>query len=102
MKPELIANELIPYLAYGVKVMASRNEVYELIGIKGEICFLKGLTYPVDISDVKPILRPMKDVFKPFKEDGSSPFIPAKVLWSVDSDEENEFALYGTIPQYWS
>lgn len=101
MKPQLTANELIPFLAYNLKVMAGKD-TYTLLGIKDEICFLSDLTYPVDISDIKPILRPMGDVLKPYKDDAGSPFIPAKLLWSVDASEEDEFDVYGKVPQYWA
>lgn len=101
MKTEITAYDIIPYLGERLKVMDSRNEIYELEGIKGDICFLKGLTYPCDISDIKPILRPMGDVIKPYKDDAGAMFIPAKDIWSIDADEEEQFDLYGKVPQYW-
>lgn len=101
MKTELQPYDIAPYLTNNLKVMASRNEIYTLIGIKGDTCFLSDLTYPCDISDVKPILRPMKDLVKPYIDDAGQSFIPAKLLWSVDADEEDKFDTYGEVPQYW-
>lgn len=101
MKISLMAMNITPYMDFNLKVMGSRNEIYTLIGIKEEICFLSGLTYPCDISDIKPILRPMADVLKPYIDDAGKSFIPAELLWSVDANEEDAFHTYGKVPEYW-
>lgn len=101
MKTQLMASDIIPYLPNKLKVLSTKNNIYSLIGIKDEICYLSNLTYPCDISDIKPILRPMKDVYRPYIDDAGKSFIPAKLLWSCDAKEEEAFDLYGTIPAYW-
>lgn len=50
--------------------------------------------------DFKLLLRPLSDLIKPIEVNGKT-FILAQVIWSVDVKEEEEFDLYGTIPDYW-
>jgi len=65
---ELEIKQLAPYLPYGLKVISATREIYsssniwELEGLVRGNIYLKELTYPADIFNVKPILRPMSDL----------------------------------------
>jgi hypothetical protein len=52
------------------------------------------------VGSFKPMLRPLTDVFKNIEHDGKW-FVPAKVLWSVDAEEEHRFDVFGALPDYW-
>lgn len=46
------------------------------------------------------LARPLSDLTKEITHEGKK-FVPAKILWSIEVQEEENFDLYGTIPDYW-
>lgn len=54
----------------------------------------------VHVENIKPILRPLSDLTKEI-EHNSKRFVPAMVLWSVSLEEEEDFIIYRTVPNYW-
>ena len=53
-----------------------------------------------DEINIKPIFRPLSNLTKEIEINGKI-FVPAKVLWSVEAKEEEDFDVYGIIPEYW-
>jgi hypothetical protein len=75
MKAELYQEDIAMYLPYKLMVQTKVNGVMQLTGLRDEVAFLKGFTYPCDISDLKPLLRPSSDLNKIITVDGET-FIP--------------------------
>jgi len=65
---ELESKHLAPYLPYGLKFQTNNTDIVELSSLSDVSVNIKGRTYIYgaycDISDVKPILRPMSDFDK--------------------------------------
>lgn len=59
MKRTLTKDDLSIYLPHKLIVEIKAGEKTELIGLKGEIAYLYGFTYPCDITDIYPALRPI-------------------------------------------
>lgn len=62
MKPTLTKLDLAIYLPYNLMVETKSGELTELIGLKDEIAYLKGFTYPCDISDIYPLFKPLSEL----------------------------------------
>jgi hypothetical protein len=62
MNRELMTEDLAIYLPYNLMVETKGNERTELIGLKGDTAFLKDFTYPCDVSDIQPLLRPVSTI----------------------------------------
>lgn len=110
MKTKLTANDLIPFLGKNLKVKTKLGEVYILIGIAEETCYLQGLgNKPCDIQDVTPLLYPMSELGNEMLDDAGEAFYPYQYLgYSYPTDliidghyiAEDYAAEYGESPRY--
>ncbi len=102
---------LAPYLLYDVKFKyADGDTIFDLIGLSEKNGNSKGNWRVYDkhafshhlIKSKLPVLllRPLSDLTKEMEQNGKK-FVPAMELWSVETREEKEFEVYGTIPEYW-
>jgi len=112
MKIEL--KQLTGYLPYGLKGNLENLDYYDTVMNKELYRIETGKTensktYDVmvivgdeegNISDFKPILRPLSDLTKEIEVNGNR-FLPAEILFSIDNSEIDDFKLYGTMPNYW-
>jgi hypothetical protein len=62
MKLQLTKQDIAIYLPYNLIVETKGNEQSELIGLRDEVAYLKGFTYPCDIDDLQPLLRPLSSL----------------------------------------
>ncbi|NRS90884.1 hypothetical protein HNQ02_003831 [Flavobacterium sp. 7E] len=66
MKSFLLLQYIIPYLEHELKILSNQNEIQTLFGIRDETYFIKetqnNYAYG-DVSDIKPILRPLSDFY---------------------------------------
>lgn len=62
MKRYLTKEDLSIYLPYRLMIETKGNEKSELIGLKDEVAYLDGFTYPCDIRDIQPFLRPISSL----------------------------------------
>lgn len=105
---KLTIEHLAPYLPDGLKFVNSEFTEYTF-----PLVAVSNISYELNDDDsgievilfddethIKPLLRPLSDLTKEIEHNGKK-FIPAKVLWGCDADEENDFDVYGTIPEYW-
>lgn len=62
----LLLQYIIPYLKYELKILSNQNEIKTLFGIRDETYFIKetknNYAYG-DVSDIKPILKPLSDFY---------------------------------------
>ena|ERR1700743_848650 len=63
MKTELMLTDILPYLSHRLRCQtinsAGNTDEWEIMGFKGEAVHLKGSPYYCDISDIRPLLRPI-------------------------------------------
>jgi hypothetical protein len=111
MKLEL--KHLAPYLPYKLQVSINKNgweymisgssNIAELRGLYGDdMCLLyqENEGFDLDFESFELILRPKTDLVKEIEINGKK-FVPAFVLWPVSIKEEEDFEIYGKIPDYW-
>jgi hypothetical protein len=111
MKLEL--KHLAPYLPHKLQVSINKNgweymisgssNIAELRGLYGDdMCLLyqENEGFDLDFESFELILRPKTDLVKEIEINGKK-FVPALVLWSVSIEEEEDFEIYGKIPDYW-
>lgn len=87
-KQELTLEELTPYLPYGLKAQMSlcfdQQTIVEIVGLSFEFVELSGIrdtvTEHFEISEIKPILRPLSDLTKEIEHNGER-FVPMDVLY---------------------
>ena len=95
---KLTINELKGYLGTGLKIMENDDDgIFEMLGIYDfeEICTDGG---DIPFTNFKPLLYPLSSLTE-YREDLG--FVPMEALCSVEVQEEEDFKLYGTIPEYW-
>jgi hypothetical protein len=111
MKLEL--KHLAPYLPHKLQVSINKNgweymisgssNIAELRGLYGDdMCLLyqENEGFDLDFESFELILRPKTDLVKEIEINGKK-FVPAFVLWPVSIKEEEDFEIYGKIPDYW-
>jgi len=111
MKLEL--KHLAPYLPHKLQVSINKNgweymisgnsNIAELRGLYGDdMCLLyqENEGFDLDFESFELILRPKTDLVKEIEINGKK-FVPALVLWSVSIEEEEDFEIYGKIPDFW-
>jgi hypothetical protein len=91
MKEQLTLEHLAPYLPYGVKI-AHGLIIKDLTAVSLDSPFVFCTTYlssrvktMINISDIKPILRPLSDLTKEIEVDGEE-FIPIDYIGLMDYD----------------
>jgi hypothetical protein len=99
---KLTINELKGYLGTGLTV-SIQSELYpnpQVIGIVRDVVYLNyhGSSLSMNIDKIKPYLHPLSSLTE-YREDLG--FVPMEALCSVEVQEEEDFKLYGTIPEYW-
>jgi hypothetical protein len=95
---------LSPYFPYKLKVFFNNKiieleELYmdtNLVGLKTEDFDSMCISY----DKLKLILRPLSDLTKEINIKNKK-FVPALVLWNVSAKEEEDFEIYGEIPDFW-
>lgn len=106
MKLEL--KHLAPYLPYGLKIGFEGKSNYIVNGYNGSYLLVNIIDSPTPVTlmwsmvgeNYKPILRPLSDLTKEIEHNGET-FVPMDWLFGADVNEEEAFAIYGTIPNYW-
>lgn len=100
---KLAQGQVAPYLGHKLRFGAPGFPYleFELVGIN-EKCLVsdEGRVYALD-SVFKPLLHPIDRIVKPITHKGKN-FIPAKILFPVSAEEEDNYAVFGEMPQYWT
>lgn len=104
MEEKLTIKHLAGYLPYGLKFLPTHynfdkkvDTLYYLSTINSSDEFgVNGYTSKY----IKPILHPLSDLTKEIEHNGKK-FVPMDVLCSIEVSEEEDFKLYGKIPEFW-
>lgn len=97
---------LAPYLPYDLKFKAvykaSFNIDPDIVEIETLSCSNINIFFRkrYGLKSAKPILRPLSDLTKEI-EFNNNTFVPAILLWQLSAKEEDDFELYGDIPELW-
>lgn len=93
--------------ANGYRLVDKEGRIYEIdcLYFKGVDIYIPGTGHElISFSEIGTnyfiLARPLSDLTKEITHEGKK-FVPAKILWSIEVQEEENFDLYGTIPDYW-
>lgn len=101
LREKITIGHLAPYLPYNLKGIAI--EINQ--GIETIISLSKD-NISTDIDDINyddfnTIFHPRTDLLKPISINGGKEFVPMLELFQCDIKEEENFYLYGEIPECW-
>lgn len=103
---KLELKHLAPYLPYGLKWTLQELKIFTMSGITRETLYTTdgGVFNWVKCVDLPqalfPCLRPLSDLTKKIEVNGKE-FVPLQILTSITLKEEDDFEVYGIIPDYW-
>lgn len=103
---KLELKHLAPYLPYKLQwCFEGEDFSHEVIGFELNTVHLLSPYNDYGrctIDEGNPILRPLSDLTKEISDNKGRKFIPAKLLWSVSENDEDNFDTYGSLPSYWT
>lgn len=100
MEPELKKEYLYPYLQHKLQVKSEGREPKYVTLCNGGRYEISVYTLLRSMDHYKLLLHPLSMLTKPIEHNGEK-FVPLMVLFSCSVKEEEEFDIYGTIPEYW-